>query len=86
LAVALKRLSRLNESARPMLAAAEAARRAFAQTEEARELMPLVAHRAVLWFWAKEESACSSAPPRAITAYPMRCARAGGVPPTRRHW
>jgi DNA repair protein RecN (Recombination protein N) len=37
LAVALKRLSRLNESARPMLAAAEAAlEQAFAQTEEAR--------------------------------------------------
>jgi len=37
LAIALKRLSRLNESARPMLAAAEAAlEQAFAQTEEAR--------------------------------------------------
>ena len=37
LAVALKRLSRLNESARPPLAAAEAAlEQAFAQTEEAR--------------------------------------------------
>jgi DNA repair protein RecN (Recombination protein N) len=37
LAVALKRLSRLNESARPLLAAAEAAlEQAFAQTEEAR--------------------------------------------------
>jgi len=37
LAVALKRLSRLNESARPSLAAAEAAlEQAFAQTEEAR--------------------------------------------------
>lgn len=37
LAVALKRLSRLNESARPALAAAEAAlEQAFAQTEEAR--------------------------------------------------
>jgi DNA repair protein RecN (Recombination protein N) len=37
LAVALKRLSRLNESARPMLAAVEAAlEQAFAQTEEAR--------------------------------------------------
>jgi DNA repair protein RecN (Recombination protein N) len=37
LAVALKRLSRMNESARPALAAAEAAlEQAFAQTEEAR--------------------------------------------------